>query len=213
LEIVGILFMLVVVTPMVGLAFAGFYWSQARDRDRLAGAWQSYARGRGLSFGAPSGEWPNRTPPIVRWTEAGVAYRIEARGREAEVTTRIVARPAVAVFGEIWVTRPEGEAASKAGSEPLGGRLVVRTHPASLAARVLTEDVKRALLGFDLGSLSLIYRRGEVSLAWAGGEENDARLDEGSAVVRRVVNALARAYEPAAAAPTSPARGFSRRIE
>jgi hypothetical protein len=198
LEIVGILFMVVVVTPMVGLAFAAFYWSRARDRERLATAWQSYARGRGLSFGSPSGQWPNRTPPSVRWAEEGVAYRIEASGAEAEVITRIVARPAVAVFGEIFVTRPDGEAATKAGSEPLGGRLVVRTHPAALAARVFTDDVKRAVLGFDLGSLSLVYRRGEVSLAWAGGEENDARLDEGSAVVRRVVNALAAAYETAA---------------
>jgi hypothetical protein len=198
LEIVGILFMLVVVTPMVGLAFGGLYWSRARDRERLAGAWQSYARGRGMSFGSPSGEWPNRTPPCVRWTEGGVHYRIEARGAEANVITRVVARPAVAAFGEILVTRPDGEAASTAGSEPLGARLVVRTHPAALAARVFTDDVKRAVLGFDLGSLSLIYRRGEVSLAWAGGEENDARLDEASAVVRRVVSALAAAYEPAA---------------
>jgi hypothetical protein len=202
-EIVGILFMVVVVTPIVGLAFAGFYWSRARDRERLAGVWKSYARGRGLSFGAPSGVWPNRTSPSVRWTEDGVAYRIEARGAEADVTTHIVARPPVAVLGEIFVTRPGGEAASKAGSEPLGVRLVARAHPAALGARVLTEDVKRALQGFDLGSLSLIYRRGEVSLAWAGGEENDARLDEGSALVRRVVSALAVACEapPAAAVP------------
>jgi hypothetical protein len=195
LEIVGILFSLVVVTPIVGLAFAGFYWSRARDRERLAGVWQAYARGRGLTFAAPSGDWPNRTPPSVRWTEDGVSFRIEARGAEAEVTTRIVARPVVAVFGELFVTRRDGEASQKAGAEPLGGRLVARTHPAALAARVLTDDVKRALLGFDLGSLSLVYRHGEVSLGWAGGEENDARLDEGSAVVRRVLNALAVAYD------------------
>jgi hypothetical protein len=196
LEIVGILFMLVVVTPFVGLAYAGYYWSGARSRERLAGVWESYARGRGMAFGAPSGEWPNRTPPSIRWTEDGVAYRIEARGREAGLTTHLVARPAIAVFGELFVTRPDGEAARKAGAEPLGGRLVARTHPATLADRVLTDDVKRALLGFDLGSLSLVYRRGEVSLEWAGGEENDARLDEASAVVRRVVSALALAYEP-----------------
>ncbi len=195
MEIIGILFALVVVTPFVGLGFVGYYWSGARSRERLAGVWESYARARGIVFGAPSGEWPNRTPPSIRWTEEGVAYRIEARGREAAVTTHIVARPEVAVFGEVFVTRPDGEAAAKAGAEPLGGRLVVRTHPAGLAGRVLTDDVKRALLGFDLGSLSLIYRRGEVSLGWAGGEENDARLDEGSALVRRVVNALAKANE------------------
>jgi hypothetical protein len=196
LEIVGILFMVVVVTPFVGLAFAGLYWSRARDRERLAGVWRSYARGRGLAFGAPSGEWPNRTSPMIRWTEEGVAYRIEARGAERSVSTRVVARPSVAVFGELFVTRPDGEAALREGAVPLGSRLLVRTHPAGLAARVLTDDVKRALLGFDLGSLSLVYRRGEVSLGWAGGEENDARLDEASAVVRRVIDALAVAYDP-----------------
>lgn len=198
MEIVGILFMVVVVTPIVGLAFAGLYWSRARDRERLAGVWQSYARARGLAFGAPTGDWPNRTPPIIRWSEDGVAYRIEARGAEAKVTTCVIARPAVAAFGELLVTRPDGEAALKEGAEPLGSRLVVSTHPAGLAGRVLTDPVKRALLGFDLGSLSLIYRRGEVSLRWEGGEENDARLDEASRVVRRVVDALAVAYEPGA---------------
>jgi hypothetical protein len=195
-EIVGILFMVVVVTPFVGLAFAGLYWSRARERERLAAAWASYARGRGLTFGAPSGEWPNRTPPRIGWTEDGVVYRIEARGAEKNISTCVVARPAVAVFGELFVTRPDGEAALREGAEPLGSRLLVRTHPAGFGARVLTVDVKRALLGFDLGSLSLVYRRGEVSLGWAGGEENDARLDEASAVVRRVINALALAYDP-----------------
>lgn len=196
MEIVGILFMVVVVTPFVGLAFAGFYWSKARDRERVADVWRGYARRRGLAFGGPSGEWPNRTSPIIRWTEDGVAYRLETRGAEANVTTCIVARPAVAVFGELFITRPGGEAALKDGAEPLGSRLVVRAHPAALAARVLTDEVKRTLLGFDLGSLSLIYRRGEVSLGWAGGEENDARLDEASAVVRRIVSALVVAYDP-----------------
>ncbi len=196
MEIVGILFMVVVVTPFVGLAFAGLYWSRSRDRERLAGVWRSYARRRGFTFGAPSGEWPNRTLPSILWTEDDVAYRIEARGAEASLATRIVARPSVAIFGELFVTRPDGEAALKAGAEPFGSRLVVRTHPAGFAHRVLTEDVRRALLGFDLGSLSLIYRRGEVSLGWAGGEENDARLDEASAVVRRVVSSLAMAYGP-----------------
>jgi hypothetical protein len=196
LEIVGILFMIVVVTPIVGLTFAGFYWSRARDRERLAGVWRSYARGRGHAFEAPTGEWPNRTAPAIWWTEEGVAYRIEARGAEASITTCVIARPSVAAFGELFVTRPD-EGSRSASTEPLGARLVVRTHPAGFARRVLTEEVKRALLGFDLGSLSLVYRRGEVSLGWSGGEENDARLDEASAVVRRVVNALAVAYEPA----------------
>jgi hypothetical protein len=59
--------------------------------------------------------------------------------------------------------------------------------------------VKRALLAFD--PLSLVYRGGEVSLGWTGGEENDARLDEASSVVRRVLGALAVAYDEGCADP------------
>ena len=200
--------MIGVVTPLVMLGFVGIYWSRTRERERLSEAWAAYARRRGRTFGAPSGEWPNRTPPSIHWVEGGVehgaAYRIEARGVETTVTTRVVARPTVAVFGELFVTRPDGEAALKPGAEPLLGRLVVRAHPAGFAARVLTGEVKRALLGFD--PLSLVYRGGEVSLGWAGGEENDARLDEASAVVRSVLGALAVAYDEAGADPAAPAR-------
>jgi hypothetical protein len=193
LEVIGTFLMIGVVTPLVMLGFVGVYWGRTRARERLSDAWAAYARRRGLTFGAPSGEWPNRTPPSIQWVEDGAAYRIEARGAETTVTTRVVARPTVAVFGELFVTRPDGEAALKAGAEPLLGRLIVRAHPAGFAARVLTGEVKRALLGFD--PLSLVYRGGEVSLGWAGGEKNDARLDEASSVVRRVLGALAVAYD------------------
>jgi hypothetical protein len=194
LEILGIIFAAVFVTPIVVIGFVGFYWSRGRDRERLSGVWQTYARRRGLVFGAPSGDWPNRTPPRIEWIEHGVAYRIEAQGAETTVSTCIVARPAIAVFGELVVTRPNGNVTHRADVDPLDAGLVVKDQPAGFAGRVLTDGVKRALLGF--GSMSLEYRRGEVSLGWAGGEENEARLDEAGAVVRRVLTALAAAYEP-----------------
>jgi hypothetical protein len=183
-------FAIVLVVVLGG--FAVVWWSAAHDSGRLEHAWQVYARRRGMTFSAPSGEWPNRTVPLVSWVEDdGARYRIEARGREARVRTCVVARPAVAALGEIVVTRPGGEPGIEGAFEPLNARLVVRARPATFAKRVLTDDVKRALLGFDLGgSLSLSYRRGDVSLGWSGGEENDARLDEARNLVRRVVRAL-----------------------
>jgi hypothetical protein len=189
-EIIGILFSLLFVSPIVVFGFVGFYWSRGRDGERLAGAWRAYARRRGHAFGEPVGDWPNRTRPNIRWTEGDVDYCIETRGRESIVGTRIVARPEVAILGELFVTRPDGRSAPDPAAEPMGPGLVVRAKPAGLAVSVLTDAVKRALLGFDPGS-SLTYDRGEVSLGWAGGEENDARLEEASALVRRVVQALA----------------------
>ena len=195
MEIIGLLFSFGFVTPIVVLGFIAFYWRRTRGDDRVAVAWQAYARRRRFTYSEPSGTWPNRTSPGIEWSEDGNDYRIEARGAEAIATTRVVARPAVAVLGEILVTRASGEAGRKDGATPLGHRLVVWAHPAALADRIFTSEVKRALLGFE--PASLFYRRGEVALDWPGGEENDARLDEARAVVRRIVRALA-ATHPAA---------------
>jgi hypothetical protein len=189
LELLGILFSLIVVTPLVAFGFISIYWGHTRDRERLSTAWGAYARRRGLTFGPPVGEWPNRTPPTVQWTENGDTYRIEAHGAEATVSTRVIGRPSVAFMGELVVARRGSEGAGYGETQPLDHRLVVRSHPAGFADRVLTNEVKRALLGFD--PLTLFYRHGEVCLAWSGGEENDARLDEASAVVRRVLGAIA----------------------
>ncbi|HEX4447686.1 MAG TPA: hypothetical protein VH044_13145 [Polyangiaceae bacterium] len=189
MEVLGILFSLIFVTPLVAFAFVSIYWGRTRDRDRLATAWGAYARRRGLTFGAPVGDWPNRTKPTVQWTENGDAYRIEAHGGETTVSTRVIGRPSIAFMGELVVARRGNEGVGPGETQPLDHRLVVRAHPAELAERVLTNDVKRALLGFD--PQTLFYRHGEVCLAWPGGEENDARLDEASAVVRRVLGALA----------------------
>jgi hypothetical protein len=186
LEAVALLFSIVFVTPVVSLVFIGFYWSRTRDHDRLTSAWEAYARRRGHRFEAPSGAWPNRTFPSIAWTEESDAFRIAAHGAEKAATTRVIGRPSVAVVGELTVARSAEE--RKDGGRPFAAGLVVWDQPDGFAERVLTPEVKRALLGFDAKALS--YRRGEVSLEWPGGEQNDARLDEASAVVRRVLGAL-----------------------
>jgi hypothetical protein len=193
-EVLGFVFSIVVVTPIVIVAFVFTYWSRSRHHDRLTEAWRAYAGRRGRAFEPPTGSWPNRTSPAIQWSENGAAFRIEGQGAESIARTCVAARPEVAVLGEVYVTPPDGAAAGREGARPLA-RLVVWSHPADLADRVLTAEVKRALLGFD--PTSLIYRGGEVFLRWPGGEQNDARLDEATAVVRRVLAALAEATSAA----------------
>jgi hypothetical protein len=175
-------------SPFIVLCFMAFYWSRSRSKERVEIVWQAYARRHRLTYLAPSGHWPNRTAPRIEWHEGGHAFRIEARGEETFSSTRLVVRPAVAVLGELLVTEPSGEAARREGSTPLAPRFVMWAQPAAFAERVLTSDVKRLLLGF--GPTALTYRRGEVMLGWAGGEENESRIDEARAVVRRVMDAL-----------------------
>jgi hypothetical protein len=203
-EVLSLIFMLGIVTPIATLGFVVFYWSRARGDDRLTDAWRGYARRRGRVFRAPEGTWPNRTSPSVHWTESGATYRVEGQGAENIVRTCVVARPVVAVLGELLVGPRGGEADVRPGARPLAHH-VVWCHPADLADRVLTADVKRALLGFN--ALSLFYRSGEVSLRWAGAEANDARLDEASAVVRRVLAALATTHGSAGGAPEGRGEG------
>jgi hypothetical protein len=185
-------FALVLAAVLCG--FAAAWWGTAYGRGLLEEAWSAYARRRGVEYQPASGEWPNRSVPVLRWTDDdGARFRIEARGREGKVRTYVVARPTVAVFGEVLVARP---GALDATARSLNGRLVVRARPQDLEARMLTDDVKRALFGFDLGGfLSLSYARGDVVLGWEGGERNDARLDEALDVVRRVVRALGASHD------------------
>jgi hypothetical protein len=90
-------FALVLATVLCGFALA--WWSTAYDRGRLEDAWAE---------------------------DDGARYRIEARGREAGIRTYVIARPTVAVFGELLIGRP-GALDSKARA--LGPRLVVRARP------------------------------------------------------------------------------------
>ncbi|HEX3771255.1 MAG TPA: hypothetical protein VHV30_10340 [Polyangiaceae bacterium] len=179
------------ITPFIVLCFCAFYWGRSRSKERVELAWQTYARRHRLTYLPSAGNWPHRSAPRIEWSEDGHAFRLEASGEETFSTTRLVARPAVAVLGELLVTGPAGEAARREGATPLDPRFIVWAQPTAFAERVLTTEVKRVLLGF--GPKAFSYRRGEVTLGWAGGEENDARLDEARAVVRRVVAAMTRA--------------------
>jgi hypothetical protein len=188
-----VIFALGMMGPLALLGLVASWLLTASDRTRVEVLWERYARRRGLTFVPAAGQWPNRTAPGVRWLEGDARYTIEARGDEALVSTRVVARPSVAVFGSFVLrpAAPKDRSARVTGDPMIDARFDVASRPEALAARLLTPEVKRALVGFDVGSSgSLTYERGDVKLVWSGGEENDARLDEAREVVRRVVRAL-----------------------
>jgi len=190
---VPILVLVGFVGPLFLVGFVVYWWATHVGRNRIADIWAAYARRRGFEFVPAEGEWPNRSAPAVRWREGQAEYRIEARGTEAFVSTAVVAELAKPMDGELVLRRAT---AADAGSERTGdplldARYAIRAEPRDLAPRLLTEDVKRALVGFDVGAGgSLAYQRGQVKLSWSGAEENDARLDEARGVVRRVLQAL-----------------------
>jgi hypothetical protein len=198
-----VIFVLGVVSPMALLGLIVSWWLTAADRRQLEVLWERYARRRGFAFTPAVGEWPNRLAPVVSWTDGGTRYRLEASGAEAVVSTRVVARPAVAALGVFALSRTSASRSTEAGRAVTGdplidGHFVVEGHPTHLVRRCLTPDVTRALVGFDVGTGgSLRYSRGDLELSWAGGEENDARLDEAREVLRRAVRALERPYEEA----------------
>jgi hypothetical protein len=198
-ELLAVLFT-VVLLPLVVLGFCLFWWSTSRDRDLLARAWRDYASARRRVFVSPAGEWPNRSLPAIHWSEDGVRFRIEARGSETRLRTRVVARAPVATLGELLARSGRaGEAPGIHVDAAIDARFHVRARPSGFASRIFTTDVRRALLGFAHGrGVTLAYVRGDVWLSWPGGDENDARLDEACAVVRAVVHAMARAYDAAA---------------
>lgn len=196
---VPIILFIGVIGPLVFAALVVSWWLTSLKRDRVESAWAVYAARRGMAFVPAAGEWPNRTAPLVHWSEGRAQYRIEARGAEDFVLTGVVARPSVAVFGKLTVRPPGPRSARVAltGDPLIDTRFEVLAQPRELAPQVLTVAVTRALLGFDFGSRgSLSYERGDVKLWWAGGEENGARLDEARGVVRQVVQALDALHGP-----------------
>jgi hypothetical protein len=172
----------VALTPVVIVGFIVFWVVNARDHDELATCWRAYAKRRRLVFVEPEGEWPNRSSPALTWTEGTTELRVVALGREARVRTRLIVRPRSALLGALSVVIAEGGT----------GHLEVRERPAGFADRLLTEHVRRVLLGFrQRDRITFSYRRGRVVVEWPGGEQNDARLDE----ARRVGTQIALAIE------------------
>ena len=184
----------VVLTPFVILGFILFWVVNARDHEELAASWRAYAMKRGLDFHEPEGEWPNRTSPAIAWRDGDADLRICALGREAKVRTRLVVRPGATLLGKVALSI-DGSGA--------GDDVHVREHPPGLARRILSERVRRLLLGLrQRDRVMLTYRRGRITVEWPGGEQNEARLDD----ARNVGEELARTIDEEFRATATAAR-------
>ena len=174
----------VLLTPVVIAGFIVFWIVNAQDHAVVAKAWSAYARSRGLRFVAPAGEWPNRTPPSVRWETSGAELRITTVGKEATVHTRVVVRPRAAPLGQlIWVCDDD--------------RIAVRERPAGFKERMVSDRVERALHALrQRDKVSLSYRRGKVIVDFPGGELNDARLDAARTLGDEIASTLHAHLQP-----------------
>lgn len=197
--------------PLVILGFVAFWIMTSRDREHVAATWERYAARHALAFAPPEGGWPNRTSPVISWQDGEVEYRLEPLGREGHSRTRLTIRPSRAkLLGKLSVAARShvsggGSARGLEDSAFLAAYRVIE-QPAGLARRVLTPEVRRALLAFRQGdSVTLGYRRGRALVEWPGGELNDARLDE----ARRLGDLVAVALVEAFLAPDA-AQGQSR---
>lgn len=172
----------VVLSPLVAVGFIVFWAMNAHDHEELASVWRGYAKKRGLDFIEPEGDWPNRTAPSIMWTSDVATLRITSVGREATVRTRLVVRPRGTLLGTLAMSIAAGGA----------GEVERRERPAGFAQRVVTEDVRRMLLGFrQRDRVTVRYKRGRITVEWPGGERNDARIDE----ARRLGEAMARSID------------------
>lgn len=173
----------VVMTPVVVVGFIVFWMVNARDHEELAALWRGYAKQRGLDFVEPEGDWPNRTAPAITWSDELAELRITAIGREARVRTRLVIRPRSTLLGTLTMAFDAAGGASD---------LELRERPAGFAQRIVTDGVRRLLLGFRQRDRVMVrYRRGRITVEWPGGERNDARLDE----ARRLGEEIARTVD------------------
>ena len=178
-----------ILTPIVLFGFAAYWFFTHRERALVEDAWRAYAEARGLDFEEASGEWPNRTSPELRWTVGEARCELRTLGKESRAHTRLVIHPGPKLLGTLVAVARNATT------------LQVRSHPSVLADRLLTEDLRRALLAFGSGgAVSLAYRRGRVVIEWRGREQNDARLDEARRLADLVPAAVEAAFHAAAAA-------------
>ena len=176
----------VLLAPCVVLGFIAFWWLTDNERRSLEDEWRAFAEKRGRDYEPAEGDWPNRTSPAVEWEADGVRFRLESRGKEADVVTRIVAWPDVKVLGVVQVKVDDGR---------------IEFARVRVAQRLLTREVRRRLLGFSQGQpIVFSFRRGRLLIEWAGREMNDARIDEAERVLAVAVDALREAFVAAAAA-------------
>lgn len=173
-------------TPLVIAGFVAFWMLTHHERTALEDDWRALAERRDRTYEEAEGEWPNRTSPAVTWTDDGVPYRLECRGREARVWTRLYAWPDAKVLGVV-------------GARTREGRIAVTS--IRVARGVLTPELSRRLLAFSQRQeVTFSYRRGRLLLEWPGRESNDARIDEAARVLEVALASLREAFAGARAA-------------
>ena len=176
LVVIGTVFML----PFVAAGFVAFWAMNDRERTSLEGTWESYAARRVRELVPARGEWPNRSLPCVRWRKDGVRFELSVVGREARARTRLAVWPREHLAGRFVV-------------EPTS---TVHDEPPGLAARILDDSGRRALLGFwQHDHVQLRYQRGQLRLEWPGRESNDARIDEAERVLAMLTRRLELSFE------------------
>jgi hypothetical protein len=175
-----------ILAPLVTLGFAAFWLLTNHERIVLEDEWRAFAERRERDYEPAEGEWPNRTSPAIAWTTDGVRFRLESRGKEADVLTRLLAWPDVKILGVVKVKVDDGR---------------ISWSRVRVAQRLFTHEVRRRLLGFSQGQpIAFSYRKGRLLVEWAGRETNDARIDEAEQVLAVAVRALREAFIAAAAA-------------
>ena len=176
----------VLMAPCVVVGFIVFWWMTNNERRELEDEWRAFSDKRSRDYEPAEGEWPNRTSPAVEWETDGVRFRLESRGKESTVVTRVVAWPDVKVLGVDLHLDDDGR---------------IEFARVRVAQRLLTREVRRRLLGFSQGQpVAFSFRRGRLLIEWAGRETNDARIDEAEQVLTVAVRALREAFVAAAAA-------------
>ncbi len=195
-EILVALF-LTVLLPMVMLGFVAFWAMTNRERAFIEDSWRSYAGARHREYVPARGEWPNRTSPSVRWTADDLCLELSVVGVEANARTRLVAWPRGKLLGTFTVG-PKSRHRGTGGivDSAFGSAYGVTERPNGLAARVLDDRGRRALLGFrQHDDVILTYRRGKLILEWPGRESNAARLDEAAHVIRELARGVENAFQ------------------
>lgn len=198
-EILVALFMTVLL-PLVVLGFVAFWAMTSRERAFIEDSWRSYAVARHREYVPARGEWPNRTSPSVRWTADDLRLELSVVGAEASARTRLVAWPRGKLLGTFTVGPKSRHRRGDGGISDAAfhSAFSVAERPQGLAARVLDDRARRALLGFwQRDDVVLTYRRGKLILEWPGRESNDARLDEASRVIRELARGVDDAFRHA----------------
>lgn len=201
-ELLGF-FLVLVALPVVSVGFALHYRGRVLTKARFEEVWEGLARARGYTYVPSSGAWPNLTSARVEWDGVdGARYTLEAVLREGAVCTRLSARPAALLLGHVLVSTSDTNRsllATSTNDAPFDAIFFVRERPRGFAARIVSSDVRLALLAFRMGRYAALrYRRGDLSLVWEEGEMSLARIDEARALLGVAAAEVERAFRGSA---------------